>query len=141
MTQPLILIVDDNELNRKLARDVLGAAGLETLEAASGREAIELARARLPDVILLDLRLPDLDGGEALRRLQAEPATARIPVVAVTALAGARAALLEAGFAGYIEKPIDAVAFPHQVRSYAGAREAGTPNDREGSTLDGPRHT
>ncbi len=141
MTPLLVLIVDDDARNRKLARDVLGAAGLDTLEAASGQEAIELACARLPDVILMDLRLPDLDGGEALRRLQAEPATAHIPVVAVTALSGARDALLEAGFAGYIEKPIDAVNFPHQVRSYTGTREAGTPHDREGSTLDGPRHT
>ena len=91
-------------------------------------------------MILLDLRLPDLDGSEALRRLRAEPATAHIPVVAVTALTGARAALLEAGFDGYIEKPIDAVAFPHQVRSFTGAGEAGTPDEREGSTLDGPRH-
>ncbi len=120
MTQPLILIVDDNELNRKLARDVLRASGLDTLEATSGEEAIELARSRLPDVILMDLRLPDLDGEEAVRRLKAEPATAPIPVVAVTALSGARAALLEAGFAGYIEKPFDAVAFPRQVRGFAG---------------------
>ncbi len=85
MTAPVVLIVDDSDLNRKLARDVLRASGLATLEAASGEEAIELARARLPDVILMDLRLPDLDGTEAVRRLEAHPATARIPVVAVTA--------------------------------------------------------
>ena len=140
MTAPVVLIADDSDLNRKLARDVLRASGLATLEAASGEEAIELARARLPDVILMDLRLPDLDGTEAVRRLKAHPATARIPVVAVTAVTGARTALLEAGFAGYIEKPIDAVAFPRQVRSFTGAGVAGTPDAREGSTLDGPRH-
>jgi two-component system, cell cycle response regulator DivK len=140
MTPPLVLIVDDNDLNRKLARDVLRAAGLDTVEAANGEEAIALAREQLPDLILMDLRLPDLDGSEALRRLRAEPATAHIMVVALTALTGARAALLEAGFAGYIEKPIDAVAFPRQVRGFTGAGEAGTPDDREGSTLDGPRH-
>ena len=140
MTAPVVLIVDDSDLNRKLARDVLRAAGLDTLEAASGEEAIDLARVRLPDVILMDLRLPDLDGGEAVRRLRALPATASIPVVAVTAVTGARDALLEAGFAGYIEKPIDTVAFPRQVRSFTDAGEAGTPDDREGSTLDGPRH-
>ena len=90
MTPPVVLIVDDNELNRKLARDVLRAAGLDTLEAASGEEAIGLAREQLPDLVLMDLRLPDLDGTEALRRLRAEPATAHIPVVALTALSGAR---------------------------------------------------
>ena len=127
MTQPLVLIVDDNELNRKLARDVLRASGIDTVEAGDGAEAIELARTRLPDVILLDLRLPDLDGGEALRRLRAEPATTDIPVVAVTALAGARDALLEAGFDDYIEKPIDAVAFPDQVRSFTAAGRLAPP--------------
>ena len=66
----------------------------------------------------MDLRLPDLDGGEALRRLKAEPATAHIPVVALTAVTGAREALLEAGFAGYVEKPIDVLEFPDQVRRH-----------------------
>ena len=140
MTAPVVLIVDDNELNRKLARDVLRASALDTLEAASGEEAIQLARAQLPEVILMDIRLPDLDGAEALRRLKAHPDTACIPVVAVTALAGARTALLAAGFAGYIEKPIDAVAVPRQVRGFIDPRVAGTPDAREGSTLDGPRH-
>ena len=91
---------------------MLRASGLETIEAASGEEAIAIARARLPDVILMDIRLPDLDGTEALLRLKADPATAGIPVIAVTAVTGARETLLEAGFAGYIEKPIDVVAFP-----------------------------
>ena len=98
---------------------MLGAAGLDTLEAETGEQAVALARGRLPDVVLMDLRLPDLDGSEALRRLKTEPATAHIPVVAVTALTGARETLLEAGFAGYLEKPIDTDAFPAQVRSFA----------------------
>jgi two-component system, cell cycle response regulator DivK len=119
MTPPLVLIVDDNDLNRKLARDVLRASGLETIEAASGEDAIAIARKRLPDVILMDIRLPDLDGTEALLRLNANPATAGIPVIAMTALEGAREPLLEAGFSGYIEKPIDALEFPEQVRSVA----------------------
>jgi two-component system cell cycle response regulator DivK len=122
MTPPLVLIVDDNDLNRKLARDVLRASGLETIEAASGEDAIAIARKRLPDVILMDIRLPDLDGTEALLRLNANPATAGIPVIAITALEGAREPLLEAGFAGYIEKPIDALEFPEQVRSVAERR-------------------
>ncbi len=141
MRRLLVLIVDDDARNRKLARDVLGAAGLDTLEAETGEQAVAVARGRLPDVVLMDLRLPDLDGSEALRRLKTEPATAHIPVVAVTALTGARETLLEAGFAGYLEKPIDTDAFPAQVRSFTRAGEAGIPRDREGSTLDGPRHT
>ena len=140
MTSPVVLIVDDNDLNRKLVRDVLRAAGLDTLEAATGEEAIRLAREELPDLVLMDIRLPDLDGTAALRRLRDEAATAQLPVVALTALRGAREALLEAGFDDCLEKPIDAVAFPGEVRSFIGRRrEAGTPDDREGSTLDGPR--
>jgi CheY-like chemotaxis protein len=139
MMPPLVLIADDSDLNRKLAQDVLRAAGLETLEAVTGEAAIVLARRELPDLVLMDIRLPDLDGVEALRRLRAEPATAHIPVVALTALRDAREALLEAGFDDCLEKPIDTVAFPGQVRSFIGRpREAGTPGDREGSTLDDP---
>jgi two-component system cell cycle response regulator DivK len=117
---PLVLIVDDNETNRKLARDVLRAAGLRTIETASGRETLALAAERRPDVILLDLRLPDMDGVEVARRLQGEADTASIPVVALSALRGAveDASLQTAGFAGYLEKPIDVSRFPAQVRSY-----------------------
>jgi CheY-like chemotaxis protein len=140
MTPPLILVVDDNDLNRKLACDVLRASGLDTIEAARGEEAIALAREQLPELVLLDIRLPDLDGTEALRRLRADPATAHIPVVALTALRDARGPLREAGFDDCLEKPIDVVTFPAQVRVLAGRREAGTPVVREGSTLDGPRH-
>jgi two-component system, cell cycle response regulator DivK len=113
---PLVLIVEDNEQNAKLARDVLEAAGLATLTAATAADALRLARERVPDVVLMDLRLPDLDGSEALRRLKAEPETAHIPVVALTAVAGARELLLEAGFAGCIEKPFDIRELPAQVR-------------------------
>jgi two-component system cell cycle response regulator DivK len=122
MTPLVVLIVDDDARNRKLARDVLGLAGFDTLEAAAGEHAIALAREQLPDLVLMDIRLPDLDGSEALRRLKAEPATAHIPVVALTAVAGAREALLEAGFAGYIEKPIDVREFPDQVHRHCIAR-------------------
>ena len=120
MTAPVVLIADDSDLNRKLARDVLRASGLATLEAASGEEAIELARARLPDVILMDIRLPDMDGTDALRRLKAAEATASIPIVALTSLAmkGDRERLLADGFDGYLEKPIDIREFPDQIRRY-----------------------
>ena len=76
---PLVLIVDDNAKNLKLARDVLRAAGFRTLEAATGAEGIALAAERLPDVVLLDLRLPDLDGAEVARELRDETRTATDP--------------------------------------------------------------
>ncbi len=117
---PLVLIVDDNDRNRKLARDVLRMAGIRTLEAATATEGIAIASEHLPDVILMDLRLPDLDGTEAARLLRADPRTARIPVVAMTALPlDARDDwLLDAGFAGYIVKPIDIDELPDVVRGF-----------------------
>jgi two-component system cell cycle response regulator DivK len=117
---PLVLIVDDNEKNVKLARDVLRAAGFRTLEAANGAEGIALADEHLPSVILMDLRLPDMDGADAARNLANRPRTSAIPVVALSALAleGGVAWLLANGFAGHLEKPIDVEEFPRQVRQY-----------------------
>ena len=119
---PLVLVVDDDERNRKLAQDVLRSAGLQTIEAASGAAAVALARDRQPDVVLLDLRLPDMEGRDVARALREEERTAHIPVVALTALrypdSGAR--LLADGFVDYLEKPIDVRAFPEQVRGYCG---------------------
>ena len=117
---PLVLIVDDNQKNLKLARDVLRAAGFRTLEAANGAEGLALADEHLPSVILMDLRLPDMDGADAARQLANGPRTAAIPVVALSALALEEgvAWLLANGFAGHLEKPIDVQEFPHQVRHY-----------------------
>jgi two-component system cell cycle response regulator DivK len=117
---PLVLIVDDNARNLKLAGDVLAAAGFRTLTAGSGGEAVALAAERLPDVVLMDLRLPDMDGTDAARLLARDARTASIPVVALTsvALAEASAWLADAGFAGYIEKPIDVETFPQLVRRH-----------------------
>jgi two-component system, cell cycle response regulator DivK len=121
LPRPLVLIVDDNERNLKLARDVLHADGLRTVEASTGAEAVAAATRDLPDVILLDLRLPDTDGFDVLRDLKGRAATARIPVVALTALRsdGDTAWLLEAGFSGCLEKPITVRDFPAQVRAYS----------------------
>jgi two-component system, cell cycle response regulator DivK len=118
--RPVVLLIDDNERNVKLARDVLRAAGIRTLEAASGSEGIALALEQLPDVILLDLHLPDIDGTEVARVLNGRARTARIPVVALSAVRidDADDWLHAAGFAGYLAKPIDVRAFPGQVRSY-----------------------
>ena len=117
---PLVLIVDDDERNRKLAQDVLRRSGFRTIEAADGRAAIALADDRQPDVVLLDLHLPDMEGRDVARALGEEERTAHIPVVALTALrypdGGAR--LLADGFSGYLEKPIDVRTFPDQVRGY-----------------------
>jgi two-component system, cell cycle response regulator DivK len=117
---PLVLIVDDNARNRKLATDVLRLARFRTLEAGTAAEGMALASRHLPDVILMDLRLPDVDGTEAARMLRAEPRTSRIPVVAVTALPLDHRDdwLFDAGFAGYIVKPIDIDEFPDVVRRF-----------------------
>lgn len=116
----LVLIVDDNEQNAKLARDVLEHAGMRTVSATTAAEGLALAREHLPDLVLMDLRLPDLDGDEAARQLGADERTASIPVVALSALpiGEAEAWLRDAGFAGYVEKPIDVVALPEQVRRH-----------------------
>jgi two-component system, cell cycle response regulator DivK len=117
---PLVLIVDDNQKNLKLARDVLRAAGFRTLEAESGTEAMALATEHLPDVILMDVRLPDMDGTDAARALAGGVRTAQIPVVALSALPLERDGdwFLAAGFAGFLEKPISVREFPDQVRGY-----------------------
>jgi two-component system, cell cycle response regulator DivK len=117
---PLVLIVDDNEKNLRLARDVLGAAGFRTLEAANGVEGIALAGEHLPNVILMDLRLQDMDGTVAARSLAGEARTASIPVVAWSSLPlyGGGDWLRAAGFAGFLEKPMRVSDFPHQVRGY-----------------------
>jgi two-component system cell cycle response regulator DivK len=117
---PVVLIVDDNEMNTRLARDVLRFGGFTTIEARTGAEGIAVASAHLPDVILMDVRLPDLDGTDVMRALKGEPLTAAIPIVALTSLAmkGDREWLLAQGFDGYLEKPIDVRAFPAQVREF-----------------------
>jgi two-component system cell cycle response regulator DivK len=117
---PLVLIVDDNAMNVKLARDVLRFAGFRTLEAANAIDGIALAATEAPDAVLMDIRLPDLDGIEAMSRLKANSTTAAIPVVALTSFAmkGDRDRLLAAGFDGYLEKPISVRDFPEQVRTY-----------------------
>jgi two-component system, cell cycle response regulator DivK len=120
----VVLIVDDNEKNMKLARDVLHLAGFATLEACTGRESIEVAATHVPHVILMDIRLPDMDGTDAARAIKADPRTAAIPIVALTSLAmkGDRELLLAAGFDGYLEKPISVREFPDQVRAFCGTR-------------------
>ena len=121
-----VLIVEDNEKNMKLFRDVLSAKGYRTLEATSGEQAIALALEHAPDLVLMDIRLPDIDGVEALGRLRADERTTSIPVVAVTAQAmrGDRERFLAAGFDGYLPKPVDIAELAATVREHCegGAR-------------------
>ena len=120
----LILIVEDNAKNLKLVRDVLQFNGFLTLDAVAGEEVLALARQRLPDVILMDIGLPGMDGIAATRQLKASDATAEIPVVALTAsvMRAERARLEDEGFAGIIAKPIDVRTFSEQVLAYCGPR-------------------
>ncbi len=124
MTGELILIVEDNEKNMKLFRDILGATGYRTLEAASGERAVELARSHGPDLVLMDIQLPGIDGVEALARLRADGRTARVPVLALTAQAmeGDHERFLAAGFDAYVSKPVDIAELVATVRRHCDAR-------------------
>ncbi len=103
-----ILVVDDNEVNLKLAREILITRGYEVVGAHRGEQAIELARQHRPDLVLLDMQLPDIDGLEVLRRLRSLPETQTLRIVAMTAqaMSGARERFLAAGCDGYIAKPL-----------------------------------
>lgn len=109
MAVATILVVEDNARNMKLVCDVLRATGYRALEAATGERALELAAEHEPDLVLMDIQLPDIDGVETLRRLRADERTAVIPVLALTAQAmdGDRERFLAAGFDGYLSKPVD----------------------------------
>ena len=120
MADELILIVDDNARNRKLVRDVLRFAGFRTLEADGGVEGIAAVVEHLPDLVLMDIRMPDMNGTEALRQLKDDERTAQIPIVALTSstMVGDQQRFLGDGFDGYLRKPISVREFPGQVRGY-----------------------
>lgn len=121
-----ILVVEDTERNMKLLRDVLNATGYRTLEATSGGQALEMAAEHRPALVLMDIRLPDMDGLEALRRLRMDERTASIPVLAVTAEAmkGDHERFTKAGFDGYLSKPLDLDELLAAVRHYCCGGEA-----------------
>jgi two-component system cell cycle response regulator DivK len=120
MAGPQILVVEDNEKNMKLFRDVLVATGHRTLEATTGEQAVELATKHSPDLVLMDIQLPDIGGVEALGRLRADERTASVPVVAPTAQAmdGDRERFLAAGFDGYLSKPVNIADLIATVKHY-----------------------
>jgi two-component system, cell cycle response regulator DivK len=120
MTDAQVLVVEDNEKNMKLFRDVLSATGYRTLEATTGCQAVELATEHVPTLVLMDIQLPDIDGIEALGRLRADNRTASLPILALTAQAmeGDRERFLAAGFDGYLSKPVNVADFVATVKRY-----------------------
>jgi two-component system cell cycle response regulator DivK len=124
-----ILIVEDNELNMKLFHDLLRAQGYDVLEAREGVEGFQMARARRPDLIVMDIQLPSISGLEVTRWLKEDAELAHIPVVAVTAYAmkGDEARILEGGCEAYLAKPISVVSFLDTVRRLLGDRSEGLP--------------
>jgi CheY-like chemotaxis protein len=112
-----VLHVEDVEENRRVVRQILARLGVTLHEAVDGEQGVNMARRELPDLILMDLSLPVLDGWQATARLKADPATRHIPIVAVTAhaMAGDEQRARAAGCDGYVTKPLDVVAFQNMV--------------------------
>jgi two-component system cell cycle response regulator DivK len=117
-----VLIVEDNPQNLYLAGYLLETAGFEVVSAGDGLAGVEMAKAEMPDIVLMDILLPGIDGYEATRRLKAVAGLADVPVVALTAysMEGDEAAALTVGCDGYISKPIDPADFVEQVRRFLG---------------------
>ncbi len=121
-----VLIVEDNELNMKLFHDLLESYGYDTMGTRSGIEALELARTHRPDLILMDIQLPDVSGLEVTKWIKADPDLRRIPVVAVTAFAmnGDEERIRQGGCEAYLSKPISIAKFMETVRSFLSVAEA-----------------
>ena len=125
MASELILVVEDNDKNRKLVRDVLTFKGYEIIEAETGEEGVRLAQERPPSLVLMDIRLPGIDGIEALGRLRSEPGTRGIPVMAMTAsvMTADRQRITDAGFDAFQSKPLkvkDSVAAVERILDHPG---------------------
>ncbi len=120
---PKILLVEDNEMSRDMLSRRLAKRDFEVACAATGREAIAKARSELPDLILMDLSVPEVDGWEATRRIKSEAATARIPVIALTAhaMAGDREKALRAGADDYDTKPVEFTRLMQKIASLLGS--------------------
>jgi two-component system cell cycle response regulator DivK len=115
-----ILAIEDHEENRRLLRDLLTSFGYELIEALTGEEGLAAAETEVPDLILMDIQLPGIDGYETTRRLKANPALRHIPVIAVTsyALSGDDVKALEAGCDAYVTKPFDPAELLEKIRGY-----------------------
>lgn len=125
MANELILIIEDNEKNRKLCRDVLQVKGYRTIESETAEEGLELARGQAPALILMDIQLPGMDGITAMKQLKADPQTAKIPIIAITASAMThnRTTMLAEGFDGYQTKPISLKDFLAEMERVLAARQ------------------
>lgn len=117
-----VMIVEDNELNMKLFRDLIEAYGYNTIQTRSGLNAVDLAREHRPDLILMDIQLPEISGLDVTQQLKADPELQRIPVIAVTAFAmkGDEERIREGGCEAYISKPISVPKFIETIRSFLG---------------------
>ena len=115
-----ILVIEDQEDNRRILRDLLTSAGYEMIEAATGEEGVTSAETQRPDLILMDIQLPGLDGYEATRRIKANPALRQIPIIAVTsyALSGDDVKAFAAGCDAYVTKPFSPRALLAKIREY-----------------------
>jgi two-component system, cell cycle response regulator DivK len=115
-----ILVIEDHEENRRILRDLLSSVGYELIEVVTGEEGVALAETQRPDLILMDIQLPGIDGYEATRRIKANPALHQIPIIAVTsyALSGDDVKAREAGCDGYVAKPFSPRALLAKVREY-----------------------
>lgn len=122
----LILIIEDNEKNRKLCRDVLNVKGYQTIESETAEEGLTLVREKKPNLVLMDIQLPGIEGITALKQLRADPEMAHVPVIAITASAMThnRATMLAEGFDGYQTKPITLKEFLGEVERVLGKRTA-----------------
>ena len=125
MANELILIIEDNEKNRRLCRDVLQVKGYRTIESENAEAGLDLARAQAPALILMDIQLPGMDGIAAMKQLKADPQTQKIPILAITASAmtNNRAAMLAEGFDGYQTKPISLKDFLGEVERVLATRK------------------
>jgi two-component system, cell cycle response regulator DivK len=132
MSAKHILIVDDNEKNLKLIRDVLQFKGFTTLEAADGENAVRLATETVPALILMDVQLPGMSGCEAMKAIKADDRTRAIPIIALTAMAmrGTRESLLSDGFDDYISKPVEIKAVLNLVQKYLSPSPPSPPPTR-----------
>jgi Response regulators consisting of a CheY-like receiver domain and a winged-helix DNA-binding domain len=115
-----VLVIEDNEMNRYLISFILKGEGFDVIEAVTGEEGVEKAVSESPDMILMDIQLPGIDGYEATRRIRASPAKDTIPIVALTsyAMAGDRERALDAGCTGYVEKPINPDTIIDELKKY-----------------------
>lgn len=122
--RPVVLLAEDHEDSRDALRTLLDAFGYRVVEAVNGRQAVERAREESPDVILMDMMMPVMDGLQATRELRALPAFRDVPIVALTAMEGARESVLAAGCSDMVAKPIDVRSFLEKMRVWVRARPA-----------------